>query len=372
MGNLIRPFIMAAIFVALASASGFLCPLSLQAQSKPPQYEVDPYWPKPLPDQWLTGGIGGVCVDAQDHVFILNRRDLSDNEMDAAHQAPPVIEFDPEGNVVNSFGDPEAVPAGLHGCTVDRNNNLWMGGAQDGIIQKYSHDGKLLLQIGKKGVVDSSDGTLKGQALNSSHSAFFMPSGVAIDPNNGDIYVSDGEGHGGNHRVAVFDSGGQFLRQWELHRSESEVGETFLPIAHCVAMSNDGLVYVCDRRAHRIQVFDKMGNFQKDIPIKFEQRTQYPTGPEHGSPGRAGTAVWVAFSPDHAQRFMYVSNQDDEQIDIVDRASGQILSSFGRAGHQVGELTYIHQVALDSKGNVFIAEVSPGKAVVKFKVAGSR
>src|SRR6202035_6117966 len=119
---------------------------------------------------------------------------------------------------------------------VDRENNVWLTYVGDGILQKYSHDGKLLLQIGKKGVVDSSDGTLKGKALNSSHSAFFMPSGVAIDPNNGDIYVSDGEGHGGNHRVAVFDSDGQFLRQWELHRSESEVGEAFLPIAHCIAM----------------------------------------------------------------------------------------------------------------------------------------
>jgi DNA-binding beta-propeller fold protein YncE len=245
-------------------------------------------------------------------------------------------------------------------------------GSDDGIVQKYTHDGsKLLLQIGKRGVVDSSDGTLKGKASNSSHMAFFRPAGVVIDPKNGDIYVADGENPTGNHRVAVFDRTGHFLRQWDLHRTESEVGDAFAPVVHCVAMDNDGWVYACDRRGHRIQVFDKMGRFQKNIPIKFEQRSQLPAGSEHKS-GMEGSAVWIGFSPDPGQKYIYVTNQDDEKIEILDRASGQILSSFGRTGHQVGEFTYAHFLAVDSKGNIYVTEVGWGKRVQKFKIVVSQ
>jgi DNA-binding beta-propeller fold protein YncE len=360
------------VIAAGLAALATWCPLPSYAQSHPPKFEVDPSWPKPLPNLWVTGGIGGVCVDARDHVFILNRRDLTDNELDAGRQAPPVMEFDPAGNLVNSFGDPDVVPSSFHGCTVDRENNVWLTGSDDGIVQKYTHDGsKLLLQIGKRGVVDSSDGTLKGKALNSSHTGFFRPAGIAIDPKNGDFYVADGETPGGNHRIAVFDRTGQFLRQWELHRTEAEVGDAFLPVVHCVAMDNDGLVYACDRRGHRLQVFDKMGNFQKNIPIKFEQRTPLPAGPEHHS-GALGSAVSAGFSADPGQKFLYVTNQDNEKIDILDRASGQAVSSFGQAGHQAGELTYAHFVAVDSKGNIYVAEVGVGKRVQKFKMVASQ
>jgi len=362
---------MAAVFAGLAVAPAFLYTAPLQAQGNAPRFEVDPAWPKPLPNLWVTGGIGGVCVDARDHVFILNRRDLTDNDLDAGHEAPVVIEFDPEGNVVNSFGDPEGTPNTPHGCAVDAENNLWVTGTGDGIVQKYSHDGsKLLLQIGKHGAVDSSDGTAKGKALNSSHSAFYKPAGIAIDPNNGDIYVADGETPGGNHRIAVFDRNGEFLRQWDLHRTEGD-GDAFVPVLHCVTLDNSGMVYVCDRRGHRIQVFDKMGNFQKYIPVEFRSMSKLPAGPEH-VPGALGSAVWIGFSPDPGQKYMYVANQDNEKIDILDRNAGQLLSSFGRVGRQPGEFTYIHFLAVDSKGNLYVAEVGTGKRIQKLKLVGGQ
>jgi DNA-binding beta-propeller fold protein YncE len=361
---------------------GIICPQQLQAQGDVPRYEVDPSWPKPLPDHWITGMIGGVCVDAQDHVFVLNRRNLTDHELDAGKQAPPVIEFDPAGNVVNSWGDPDVLPMGwLHSCMVDRDNNVWLTATGDGIVQKYSHDGsKLLLQIGKRGVIDSSNGTLTGKALNSVHSAFFKPSGIAFDPKNGDVYVSDGETPGGNHRVAVFDRNGQFLRQWEPHRAPEETGDAWREVVVCVAVDRDGNVYTCDRAAHRLQVFDRMGNFKRNIPIPFEQRSQYSTtGPGHTPgawglvmPGAWGTAVAVSFSRDPKQRFMLVTNEDDEQIEILDRVSGQIVSHFGRGGHQVGEFTHAHHIAVDSKGNIYVGEVGVGERVQKFKIVGAQ
>jgi DNA-binding beta-propeller fold protein YncE len=357
-------FIVAVTFAGLASAFGILSPPQLQGQVIPPKFEVDPYWPKPLPDTWVTGRVGGVCVDAKDHVIIANRRDLTKNELEAGHQAPPMIEFDPEGNVVNSWGDPDVLPNSLVSCTVDYDNNVWVDGDKDGIVQKYTHDGKLLLQIGTRGVFDTSDGTITSKALNSSHTQLAQPASVAVDPNNGDVYVADGYG---NRRVAVFDRDGKFLRQWgrQASKAEAEAGEggAFLEALHCVVIDKDGLVYVCDRGGDRVQVFDKMGEFKKNIWIRTDSENL---------PDATGTDLGVAFSPDPAQRFMYVANEHHDQVTILDHASGQILSSFGRVGHQTGELTYPGTLAIDSKGNVYVAEVDWGRRVQKFKIMGSR
>jgi DNA-binding beta-propeller fold protein YncE len=375
----IASLIMAGLCTALAAAFSISCPLPLKAQGSPTKYEVDPSWPKPLPDKWVTGSVSGVCTDAQDHVFIVNRGNLTENELDSGRQAPPVIELDPQGNVVNSWGNREILPEGLHGCFVDYQNNVWLSGSDDGFVQKYSHDGgKLLLQIGTKGVADSSDGTTKGIALNSSNTGFYRPSGIAVDSSNGDVYVADGEEPGSNHRVAVFDRNGRFLRQWTLHRTKAEeeagVGDEFMQVPHCVAIGSDGLVYVCDRRGDRVQVFDKMGKFQKNILVPYEKRSQYE--PKAGHVSRAwGTAVWIGFSAGQANRFMYVLNEDNEQVDILDRSSGQVLSTFGRAGHQVGEFTSAHTLALDSKNNVYVGEAGgeeAGNRVQKFKPMGSQ
>ncbi len=271
--------IIAGTCVAWLIASAIYCPPPLQAQSAVPKYEVDPFWAK-LPDNWVVGPLGGACIDAQDHVFVLHRqegvteamltgRDRSDG-VKARIKAPPVMEFDPQGNVVNSWGDAKVLGDYLHDCLVDKDMNVWIAAARSGILQKYSRDGKLLFQIGRSGVFDSSDGTAKGKPLNSNAAQFFGPSAVDVDPQNGDVYVADGHG-GGNTRIAVLDKNGEFLRQWRLHHTEAEKGIEELP--HCMRLSNDGLVYVCDRLANRLQVFDKMGNFKKNIDIPWEKYT---------------------------------------------------------------------------------------------------
>ncbi len=371
--------IVAAPAAALAMVFMILCAHALAAQGNPPKYEVDPSWPRPLPNKWVTGAVSGVCTDAQDHVFIVNRGNLTENELDSGRQAPPVIEFDPQGNVANSWGNRETLPEGLHGCFVDYQGNVWIAGSDDTFIQKYSHDGsKVLLQIGQKGVADSSDGTIQGIALNSSHTGFYRPSAITVDPSNGDVYVADGEEPGSNHRVAVFDRNGRFLRQWPLHRTKAEMeageGDEFMQVPHCVAIGNDGLVYVCDRRGDRVQVFDKMGTFQKDILVPYEKRSQ--NGPRLGHVPRAwGTVEWLGFSADRMNRFMYVVNEDNEQVDTLDRSTGKVLSTFGRAGHQVGGFTFAHTLAVDSKNNVYVGEAGAeeaGNRVQKFKLIGGQ
>jgi DNA-binding beta-propeller fold protein YncE len=272
------------LFLGLVVVSAALS--RVQARSRTLEYAVDPAWPKPLPENWVTGHVSGVCVDSQDHVFIVNRSDMTDKEAEVSQQAPPFIEFDAHGDVVNSFGDWKTAPNTTHGCTIDNEGNFWTAGNGDGIIQKYGHDGRLMMQIGKRGVVDTSDGTLKGRAMNSSHTQFNRPSDIAVDPANGDVYVSDGYG---NSRIAVFDREGKFLRQWGHQGTKEEedagTGGAFMQVVHCVALANDDLVYVCDRQSDRIQVFDKIGNFRKNIWITRARSL----------PDMWGTTWWIGF-----------------------------------------------------------------------------
>jgi DNA-binding beta-propeller fold protein YncE len=326
-----------------------------------PRFDVDPWFPKPLPDGWVTGQLSTVSVDAHDHIIVTNRRDLSAEVMETSHNAPSVIMFDLEGNVVESWGTSDTVPGTIHSCAADRDNNIWLTGNGDGIVQKWSHDGKLLQQIGERGVFDSSDGTSKGKALNAHKSQFFNPAGITIDPTNGDIYVADGYG---NRRVVVLDKDGHFLRQWGRQGTIEEIragkGGVFAEAVHGVAISNAGLVYISDRQGDRVQVFDKEGIFIRNIWI----RTGTPILPDP-----RGTAWWVAFSPDQEQKYLYVLNGRNEEVHILDHASGAILSSFGRPGHQLGQFTHGHTMAVDSKGNIYIAETNEGRRIQRFKPA---
>ena len=367
----------AAISVVFGALLGVRGPLKTEAQNDTskaavdaPRFEVDPYWPKQLPDRWVTGEVGGVCVDAQDHVFVLARGNLVfPKEPKMAKAAPPVIEFDQDGNVINSWGNRELLPKVLHGCFVDYQGNVWIAGNHDGIVQKYSHDGKMLLQIGTKGKFDSTDGTdprpetcyviPPPAPLNSGREVLCSPTSVAVDPTNGDVYIADGYS---NRRVVVFDSSGHYLRQWGRQGTAAEVdagvGGVFLREVHCVAIGNDGLVYACDRFGGRIEVFDKMGNFKRNILV--ESKTARLTG--------IGSACWLAFSPDPTQKFIYVGNCSDAEVRIMDRATGRALSSFGGPGLQAGEFEDPHDLAVDHNGNLFVGECPVGRRVQKFRL----
>jgi DNA-binding beta-propeller fold protein YncE len=340
-------------------AAAALVPSTLAAQT-PPKFAIDATWPKELPEGWITGRLGGVCRGAQDQVYVVNRRDITDEEKETSISAPSIIKFDPAGNVTGSWGDQTTVPGSIHGCEVDRDNNVWVAGNGDGVVQKYAPDGKLALQIGTRGKFDSVDGTRRGAGLNAARDQLHMPAGTAVDPGNGDVYVADGYG---NRRVAVFDKDGKFLRQWGRQATQAEIesgaGGVFAQVVHCIAMSNAGLIYVCDRQGNRVQVFQKDGTFVRNIWIKNASGKL---------PDKRGTAWWVAFSPDREQKFMYVMNGGTEQVHTLDHASGTILSSFGRPGHQIGNFTHGHTIAVDSQGSIYVAETDWGRRIQKFKI----
>jgi hypothetical protein len=343
---------------------------------KAPQYKVDPFWPKPMPDRWVTGEVAGTCIDSRDHVIIVNRGfqtgGLISPENLTATASPPVIEFDRAGNVVRAWGDPshntapqeslavgtnKVLPNGIHGCFVDYQDNIWIGGNGDGVVQKWSHDGStMLLQIGVKGLCDSPTGACGNPGSNTSTTRLNQPADIAVDPANGDVYIADGYG---NHRVVVFDKNGVYLRQWGSSGpgpGQFAAGDGGHP--HCVVLGKDGLVYTCDRGQDRIQVFDKMGNLKRIIPVV----------PGTGTPGlgTAGSAWDVDFSPDRQQTFMFDSDGGNEVLWIFDRVAGSILAGFGRPGHMAGDFTFLHTVSLDSRGNLYTGETIGGRRVQKF------
>ncbi|HEY7171478.1 MAG TPA: hypothetical protein VH417_11565 [Vicinamibacterales bacterium] len=391
-----RRVYLAVLLLALAAAAALRSssPIVAQGGLKPPSYKVDPFWPKPLPTvkdgdglahAWVTGEVGASCIDSHDHIITVNRGFLKNGllaqEGTQSIPAPPVLVFDTAGNIVNSWGDPSLTPAGaaavlpngIHGCFADYEDNIWVAGNADGVVQKWSHDGKrMLLQIGIKGSCDGPPArpqaaypTCGEPGANGSRTLLNDPADLAVDPNpdpvtgqRGSIYIADGYG---NHRIVVFDSKGQYLRQWGSAGSgPSQFGATGGGHPHCVVLGNDNLVYACDRSQNRIEVFDRLGALQRTVPIDPPEQKKATL-----------RATDIVFSRDAAQTFMYVDDLGSDRVWILDRQTGKVLEGVGRPGHLAGEMTFPHTIVLDSSGNLYVAETIGGRRIQKFLRAGN-
>ena len=360
-----------------------------------PRFEVDPMWPKPLPNHWLLGMTIGVSVDAQDHIWIIHRGgslERMENYLAAnppasecCMAAPPVLEFDEEGNLLAHWGGPGQGydwPVSNHGITVDYKGNVWIGGngrgAQvapptqaaalnesqpgggpfnDNMVLKFTQDGKFLMQIGHPGQSKGSNDleNLKG------------PAKMFIDRETNELYVADGYG---NHRVIVFDADtGKYKRHWGAYghkpddtslgpyNPDAPPAQQFRNPVHCTELANDGLLYVCDRVNDRIQVFKKDGTFVKEAIIA--RRTL------------GDGSVWdIAFSKDPQQKYIFLADGSNEKVYIMLRDTLEILTSFGDGGRQPGEFYAVHSIGTDSKGNLFTTETYRGQRVQKFVYKG--
>jgi hypothetical protein len=197
-------------FTALAAAFVF-------AAGAVPKFDFDPYWPKPLPHQWMLGAIGGTFVDSHDHIWVANRpRSLDNNDKyaaldppqaDCCFPAPAILEFDAAGNLIQAWGGPAPGyewPDTEHGIFVDYKDNVWISGNgdKDTNILKFTKSGKFLLQIGHHGKSGGSNDT---ENLN-------RPAGIAVYAKTNEVFVADGYG---NRRVIVYDADtGAYKRHW--------------------------------------------------------------------------------------------------------------------------------------------------------------
>jgi hypothetical protein len=377
---------------------------SLEAAAvQAPRFEVDPLWPKPLPNKWILGQTIGVSVDARDHVWIIHRAgSLEPGEVHATTNppiaqccapAPPILEFDAAGNLVGHWGGPGNGydwPDSNHGITVDYRGNVWIGGNgrgsppaaagrgqpapgqnrqqdesqtggtqsfNDNMVLKFTQDGKFLMQIGK---ARSSKGSNDIANLR-------LPAKTFVDKETNELYVADGYG---NHRVIVFDAEtGKYKRHWgaygnkpddvDLGRYDPKAppAQQFRNPVHCADLSVDRLLYVCDRVNNRVQVFKPEGTFVKEG--FFNKETL-------GS----GSAWDVAFSKDPQQKYLYLADGENAKVHVILRDSLELLTSFGEGGRQPGAFYGVHSLATDSKGNLYTTETYRGQRVQKFVYKG--
>ena len=331
-----------------------------------PQFELDKSWPK-IPSKYRMGFGSAVAGDDQGHVWILSRPKTLANPRSAATDtastpAPPVMEFDQDGNVVQGWGGESGPgyqwPSNEHGLTVDSRGFVWVVGnadnksnnpaglPNDNQVLKFTRAGRFVMAIGKSGQTGSN----KTDVLRGATGLYYFAEA-------NEIFVSDGYG---NSRVIVFDAEtGKLKRMWGAYGNKpldqedrpkpsapgaipwlsvSEVLQQFASPVHDVKISNDRLVYVADRGNKRVQVFTIEGRFVAEQFVGLDSK--------YGLQARG-----IAFSPD--QRFLYVGGTP--AVYILNRRTLEILGAFnvgaGDQAHPPG-----HQIGTDIKGNIYVVQ----------------
>ena len=346
-------FLLFAAAGVLAATSAF--PQSAQPREVP-RFQVDPAWPR-IPNGWQLGQVASVAVDTLDHVWVLQRPGtLSAEEQERA--APPLLEFDQSGSLVQAWGGPGEGyewPTVEHGVHVDPTGSVWIGGngENDHQILKFSRSGRFLMQIGRAG---QSQGNADTENLN-------RPADMFVHPATNELVVADGYG---NRRVIVFDAdSGEFKRMWgafgnvavdtepnpALADADERGAPQFVQPVHAARVSSDGLVYVSDRAGKRVQVFRLDGTYVSQVFIGREC-----TAPDCGN---GSTAASTAFSADPAQRFLYVGNRSQAKVMVFERETLELVDTFGQWGSAPGDFGTLHHMASDSEGNLYVTEVTP-------------
>ncbi|MAI37521.1 hypothetical protein [Alteromonas sp.] len=355
-----------------------------------PRFSVDANWPS-LPDTWLLGQVSGLSIDKYDHVWILQRPNSLgkfDTGLAATPKtalccepAPHVIRFTPNGEVATAWGGASHAPTvdgvnqwpvNVHGLYVDPNDSVWIAGNGEGdhVVANFNFDGKFIQQFGERGKT----------AGNADDATLGNPSDVFYDPNTDEVVISDGYI---NARMVAFDAKDKKAshiwgaygnkptgptREGAFDQSQAAQPQAqgvdvenslFGNIVHCVNQSSDGLIYVCDRRNNRVQIFKR----EKSGDISFEHNlvVAAPTG-------GVGSATDVAFSPD--ETYLYVADMMNGRIWIYERESLTLLGSIGRNGRYPGQFTWLHSIDTDSDGNLYTTEVNTGRRVQKLIFEG--
>jgi DNA-binding beta-propeller fold protein YncE len=371
-------FLALAAGLGMAVAAGGVRQATLgaeQASAAAPAFRVDPTWPQEFPNHWVMGAVTGVFVDAKDHVWITNLPEtLTEEELyemqtppmgTCCKPAPPVIELDQSGKVVQGWGqgsmdDTSNWPRNPHGIFVDHTDHVWIGTYMHHRVQKFTRDGKLVLTIGqydKNG--GSSDTTLLGG-----------PAGIYVDPKTNEVFIADGYR---NRRVVVFDGAtGAYKRHWGAYGNVPDDTEKFDPktmttgalpkqfsTVHGLTGSNDGKIYVADRRGNRIQVFEQSGKYLSETIIAPATLS-------------SGSAFVIVLSRDAQQQWLYLADGTNHKVWVLRRSDMQVVGEFGRGGRQLGQFLRPHGMSIDSGGNLYVGEASTGRRVQRFNLVGGR
>ena len=339
-----------------------------------PAFQVDPAWPKPLPNNWIIGAVAGVAVDRRDHVWIVHRpgtiaqrqlmAEKTPPETTCCVRAPAVLVFDRQGNLLKHWGGPGEGyewPEVEHGIYVDAHDFVWLAGSgtKDHQLLKFTLDGKFVMQIGRSG---QSKGNADTANLN-------RPADVEVDPEAHEVFVADGYG---NRRVIVYDSEtGAYKRHWgaygkppvdagaqaysgaAVYTPGQSPSPQFASPVHCIRLTKDRLLYVCDRTNDRYQVFRPDGTFVAEHFIAPQTRLN-------------GSVADLVPSRDPDQAFLFSVDNSNGVARVIRRRDGEVLSTFGRPGRWAGQFHVPHNIAQDSEGSLYITEVDNGQRVQRF------
>ena len=356
-----------------------------------PMFKVDPFWPKPLPNRWSMQQVTGLYVEEKnDHVWFLNRGAAADGDEIGGDGNPPrilccvrgpeVIELDPEGNVVSSWGGPGYIPewpTALQTVIADREGNVWVAGTspQDSIL-KFTRDGKLLWDFGHR----PPKGT-QYKENNQNTDVLGSKGRFNLDQDAKEIYIIT------NKRVLVYGYDGSFKRGWGGHGMPlSEITndpippyqwnggpppeeKNFVPDLHFAEISKDGMVYIGERGQDRISVYTKQGKWIQDFSVSPNTPSRGPDCgglPPNTKMPPCGTTYKMVFSKDPDQKYMYVADGTNNVVWILDRKTGKTLGHFGGNGKYAGQLHWINAIGTDSKGNIYTGEVEEAKRIQKF------
>jgi streptogramin lyase len=335
-----------------------------------PTFTIDPTWPLELPNKWILGSITGVFVDSRDHVWITHLPETLTEEETSVEQNPPiatccvapptVLELDAQGKLVQGWGkgdkdNPTDWPRNPHGIFVDHNNFVWIGTHMHHRVMKFTREGKLVMTIGQYDKnAGSNDTTLLGG-----------PSGIWVDPKTNEVFISDGYR---NRRVVVFDQNGKYLRHWGAYGNKPDDTEKFDPktmtsgalpkqfsTPHGITGSNDGRIYVADRRGNRVQVFEQSGKFLAEKIIAPATLA-------------SGSSFVPVLSKDPQQQWLYLADGTNHKVWILRRSDLEVVGEFGRGGRQLGQFLRPHGMSVDSKGNLYVGEASTGRRIQRFVV----
>ena len=334
-----------------------------------PTFKIDPSWPLEMPNKWILGAVTGVFVDAKQHIWVTHLPETLTEEETSVEQkppigtccvaAPPVIEFDAQGKVVQGWGqgpkdETSGWPRNPHGIFVDHNDFVWVGTYMHHRVMKFTRDGKLLMTIGQYDKnAGSNDTTLLGG-----------PAGIWVDPQTNEVYIADGYR---NRRVVVFNgASGRYLRHWGAYGEKPDDSEKFDPktmvsgalpkqfsTVHGLTGSKDGKIYVADRRGNRIQVFDHAGKFLAEKVVAPATLA-------------SGSAFVIVLSPDAQQQWLYLADGTNHKVWILRRSDLEVVGEFGRGGRQAGQFLRPHGMSIDAQGNLYVGEASTGRRVQKF------
>lgn len=395
----------ALVAAAIISQRGLGQTAAAQAKQMP-VFEADATFFKPLPNGWQTGQGSAIAVDKNDNVWWFHRPQYVPADKKAA---PAVLQFDSTGKFLKGWGGPSAEYDWFdqeHGIYVDDNDFVWLtgsarpalGGAfgkvlrSDNMILKFTSDGKFVKQIGKRDTSTGNNDTMN----------VYSATDLSVDVKTNEVYVADGYI---NHRVIVFDATtGAFKRMWgafgnvpmdspnQLQNARTSrapaaaapagggaaagggrgagggggrgnaaaapagpapdpmQAQQFQGPVHSAKVSKDGFVYVADRGGNRLQVFTTAGKFVNQIKVTS------PSG--------------FAISSDPDQRFLYIAEYGANHVGVVDRKTLEILYEFGMESDKPGDFQGPHELAVDSKGNLYVAEVAPGNRWQKLTFKG--